>query len=372
VKKCGDGVLTPSHVSAVTEHKWKDGWKTLEPVKLYSGSRLLSKSPSGKKITTNVIFHGRLPVDLYDLILLHLPVYDIPQFSRCSRTLARVVKDGVHWEHRWRVLGVENYKLGAVLDDLEKDVINKNAEQTKVLDTKSNGPATLEVEDEGDFGDFSVVALNESTTGMFPTPTQNVFASSTPTPTNAFTILAPKSPTVPIPTSTTSNLSLSSRAQFIRACTLIKKTLLPPLSSPPHLILSTLFPPPNTPSISHQSQTLLLLLLFLSEQSHPIRSWPTLRITLKGAVDRFEAGLLTTFEYAHGKGDEDAMKEAAEAGWRVWWAARSGAERERVSAWEIGRVWIEKQEVFYDIGVRDALKNFSWVASFISCSFLLC
>jgi recyclin-1 len=339
-----------------------DGWKTLEPVQLYSGSRLLSKSPSGKKITTNAIFHGRLPVDLYDPILLHLPVYDIPQFSRCSRTFARVVKDGVHWEHRWRALGVDNCGLGAVLDDLEKDVISKNAEQTKVLDTKSNGPATLEVDDEDDFGDFSVVALNESTTGMFPTPTQNIFGS-TPTPTNAFTILAPsappKSPAVPFPTSTTSNISLSSRALFIRAFTLIKKALLPPLSSPPHLILSTLFPPPNPPNIVHQSQTLLLLLLFLSEQSHPIRSWPTLRITLKGAVDRFEAGLLTTFEYAHGKGDEEAMKEAAEAGWRVWWAARSGIERERVSAWEIGRVWIEKQEVFYDIGVRDALKNFS-------------
>jgi hypothetical protein len=38
---------------------------------------------------------------------------------------------------------------------------------------------------------------------------------------------------------------------------------------------------------------------------------------------------------------------------------RRAGKSECVAVGEIGRVWVEKQEGFYDIGVRDALKNFS-------------
>jgi recyclin-1 len=315
---------------------------------------LLSKSGQGKsRIKTNAIFHGRLPRDLYDLILVHLPVFDIPQFSRCSRTLARIVKDGDHWEYRWKALGVQQNGLGPILNDLEQQVINSNATKTT---TPIAGPATIEVESEDDFGEFSMVSLVNSTSGMFPSPASNGFLI--PTPTNAFTILGPR-PVVPLPTQATSNLA--NRPQFIRAFTLIKKFLLPSLSSPPHLILSSLFPPPNRHSIEHQSRVLLLLLVFLSSYVQPVRDWYTLRTTLKGAADRFEANLLSSFEFAYGKNDEMAMKETASAGWRVWQGARSPKEQEKVRDWEIGRVWIEKQEVFYDAGQMDSLRNFSSV-----------
>jgi recyclin-1 len=78
-------------------------------------------------------------------------------------------------------------------------------------------------------------------------------------------------------------------------------------------------------------------------------------------VDRFEANLLATFEFAQGKNDETGMKVSASAGWRVWEGSRTLKERERFREWEIGRVWIEKQEVFYEGGQRDPLNNFSSV-----------
>ena len=81
--------------------------------------------------------------------------------------------------------------------------------------------------------------------------------------------------------------------------------------------------------------------------------WETLSAALRAAVDRFEDGLLTAFDVADGKGDEKAMAEAAEASWEVW--DGSGGE------WELGRVWAEKLEIFYEQSKWKPLDNFTYV-----------
>jgi len=58
-------------------------------------------------------------------------------------------------------------------------------------------------------------------------------------------------------------------------------------------------------------------------------------------MDRFDASLLSAFDVADGKGDEAAMKEAAESSWELW---------DSVGDWEMGKVWAEKREIFYQHG----------------------
>jgi recyclin-1 len=98
------------------------------------------------------------------------------------------------------------------------------------------------------------------------------------------------------------------------------------------------------------------LFLYLSPAIQPLRNWPSLRATLRSAADRFEASLLTAFETADSSKDEEGMKEAAWSSWEVW-DSRQNAE------WEIGRIWTEKREVFYEGGKWDPLKNFTYVHS---------
>ena len=57
------------------------------------------------------------------------------------------------------------------------------------------------------------------------------------------------------------------------------------------------------------------------------------------------------FDVADGKGDEVGMREAAEASWEVW----DGTGRE----WELGKVWAEKREIFYEQSKWKPLDNFT-------------
>lgn len=323
-----------------------DKFATLEPIRLYSNPAVPSPPPSNRfslhrQSTIPPSSHsrtksyapfqliGRLPVDLHIHILTYLAVPDIPAYARASRALANLAKDERVWEARWKAFGVEKHKLVDVLDALdEKQKVQNGLERT-------HAPPTLATESlDDDFGDFaSINAPAADEMGDFV----GAFSISTPRTPAAFA-QGPSS-------------IKTCRAQYIRAHTLLKP-LVPALSSPPHAVLSNLFPSP-APSLRHQAHTLRLLTLFLSPLVKPLRNWETLSAALRAAVDRFEDGLLTAFDVADGKGDEKAMAEAAEASWEVW--DGSGGE------WELGRVWAEKLEIFYEQSKWKPLDNFTYV-----------
>ena len=127
------------------------------------------------------------------------------------------------------------------------------------------------------------------------------------------------------------------------------------LSSPPHAILASLFPSvPGVPPIPilQQSRILHLLLLWLSPQIQPLRIWSDLNASLRSAIDRHEANLLAAFDIAESRKDDKGMTEAAEASWEVF---------DGVGEWELGRVWAEKREVFYEAAKWNPMDNLTYV-----------
>lgn len=312
-----------------------DKFTTLEPVRLYptgapTSSRLLGRGTVKTPASQHLI--GRLPIDLHIAILSYLPTPDIPAYSRCSRVVSSLARDERVWKTKWQHLGVDEHGLGCVLDELET-LMKGRAAHSRTL-----APPTLDVDIvDDDFGDFTsgvvAPALPVEEMGDF---VGAAFSSRTP--------VLPSKPTY--------------RQMYIRAHNLLKP-LLPSLSSPPHLILSTLFPPP-APPVLEQSQTLHLLSLFLSPLVQPVRNWELCHGSLRSAIDRFEANLLSAFDAADSKRDEQGMREAASASWEVW-EGHDSRGRMQVSEWEMGKVWGEKREVFYEQGRWNPLDNFTWV-----------
>ncbi|KIK51995.1 hypothetical protein GYMLUDRAFT_78020 [Collybiopsis luxurians FD-317 M1] len=140
----------------------------------------------------------------------------------------------------------------------------------------------------------------------------------------------------------------TSRGQYIRVHNLLKP-LINTLSLPPHIILTKLAAA-VTPSLCLEASMLRLLSLFLSSTIQPVRKWKENKAALRSAMDRFDTNLLAAFDQADEKGNEKGMQEAAEASWLVW----DGAEGD----WEMGKVWAEKREIFYD-QPWDPLANFT-------------
>ncbi|KAJ3874198.1 exocyst complex component Sec10-like protein [Lentinula edodes] len=297
-----------------------DKFKTLEPLKLYSPPA--SASPI-RKATVAPQFVGKLPSDLHLLILSYLPVPDFPAYARCSHATAALAESEKLWETRWKSLKMDNKGLGAVLNDLEEHAKGRAAE------SRAAAPPTITVDDE--FGDFASVDVPPDEMGDFVGAFQN--------------------PTTPMSASLwTNNFKSTStfRGQYIRVHNLLKpltKTLL----SPAHIILNDLAAA-VTPSLRSEASTLRLLFLFLSQSIQPVRKWREYRTALRSAMDRFDANLLAAFDNADERGDENGMREAAESSWLVW----DGAD----SDWEMGKVWAEKREIFYD-QPWDPLANFT-------------
>jgi recyclin-1 len=180
-----------------------------------------------------------------------------------------------------------------------------------------------------DFGDFAPVQ-NSSTMGGFVGERNPIFATVSSI-------------------STPSHLSLYARVHKLL------KPYIHSLLSAPHSILSSLFPsPPGAEPIPLlvQSRTLHLLLLWLSPSIQPLYDWESLHASLRSAVDRYEASLLGTFDAADSRSDEKGMREAAEASWEVW---------DGKGEWEMGRVWAEKREIFYEAGRWKPMDNFTCV-----------
>ncbi|THH29168.1 hypothetical protein EUX98_g5028 [Antrodiella citrinella] len=304
-----------------------DKFTALEPVKLYSPpggvSSKLSRLSGAHKPPAPFQLIGRLPVDVYLLILTYSSIPDLPALSRVSRALGNLCKDERVWEARWTRFAAGNLHLSTILDDLENKARTQNAVR------KSNLPPTLSVDGaDDDFGDFTSVNAPPDEMGDF------VGAFSSAVITGPSISITPKA---------------TFRSRYIRAHNLLQ-TLLPALSSPPHAVMTALFPAP-VPGLSTQAHVLRLLSSFLSTKVKPVRAWETLQSSLRAASDRFDDGLLTAFDTCDSKGDEEGMKEAAQASWDVW----DGSSKH----WELARAWADKREIFYDQSKWHGLDNFT-------------
>ncbi|KAJ7695956.1 f-box protein pof6 [Mycena rosella] len=302
---------------------------TLEPVRLYNsatttGARLLSRTQQPKPSATPPLV-GRLPSDLHLLILSYLPIPDFPAYARCAHATAGLSRAEGVWEARWKALGIETHKLASVLDDLE------SRERGQAAASRAAAPPTIPVDDE--FGDFASVdvlsapSLDEmgDFVGDFGTP------------------LTPRMPVSSTPSKPTY------RTMFMRAHSLLKP-LTSALASPPHVILTELSSILSSPSLRQESLTLHLLSLFLSPRIKPLRKWDAMYSSLRSAMDRFDANALAGFDAADSRDDEKDMREAAESSWEVW---------DGNGDWEMGKVWAEKREIFYQQGQWRPLDNFT-------------
>lgn len=321
-----------------------DKFKALEPVKLYS-----SNNPSQKAQKPQYRLIGRLPEDLHLLILQSLPVPDIPAYARVSRPLSRLTASDSLWEERWKALYIKEHTFEPILDQLEQ------ATRKSTSAAQASQPPTVKVDDEfGDFASGQTSAEPAFSSGKG----QDFFSSEEMGDFVGGTFASPAIPSLstrfPVTTDTIPSAP-SSRSNYIRAHSLLKP-LTTALSSPPHLILTVLFPAPS-PSLHYQSKVLHLLACFLSPRIQPFRNTETLSSALRAAADRFEATLLAAFEDADGRGDEAAMREAAEASWEVWDPNAGSGSGE----WELGRVWAEKREIFYMGGTHKPMDNFTYV-----------
>ncbi|KAG8999124.1 F-box protein: endocytic membrane traffic, recycling ReCYcling 1 [Tulasnella sp. JGI-2019a] len=332
-----------------------DKWAALEPVRLYdspaprgrpsslsAASRMLGRS---RPILPRQSYIGPLPVDIHVIIVSHLPIIAIPVYARASRATAAVCRDERIWKKHWNSLGVERYNLAGTLERIKEG-----------RGTRGGGPATMNVveqdviDDEDDFGAFasaSAKTLGSASPSMafgnydaFGQPVFNQHGGAGSMPADPETY----------------------RQKYMQAHCALKPSL-PALLSAPHLILPILFPSLDAEtskrssidnsspySIIDQSRILRLLALFLSPAIQPVIAWPSLLAALKSAVDRFETSLLTAFDTADRRGSEEDMRDAAWASWEVY---------DGRSEWEMGKVWAEKKEIFYEAGKWDPIKNIS-------------
>ncbi|KAG9017515.1 F-box protein: endocytic membrane traffic, recycling ReCYcling 1 [Tulasnella sp. 427] len=346
-----------------------DKWATLEPVRLHSSggtptgpssskstlapSRLLARTSVLRPKIASIPYFGPLPIDIHIQIISHLPITSVPSYARVSRAAAALCRDEKIWEKHWAALGVEKHGFEAVLDRLDRE----REERNKGILSKS--PATINVveqdviEDEDDFGAFA-------TATTVPRP-----SASNSFDFGGFVGVSPLEPKAAQESLTLVNRVLDSskgtfRERYKRAHTLLKP-LLPALLSAPHVILTNLFPQriesdSSSDTLRYQSQVLHILSLFLSPAIQPVLAWPSLLSALRAAIDRFDASLLTAFDEADRKGHEAIMKDASWASWEVFQGTSAGAAPKARSLfgggggseWEMGRVWAEKKEIFYE------------------------
>ncbi|KIK80994.1 hypothetical protein PAXRUDRAFT_833174 [Paxillus rubicundulus Ve08.2h10] len=286
---------------------------------------------------------GRLPADVHILVLTYLPVPDIGRYARASKATSRLARDERVWESRCIDLAAEKLGLALILDAIEAREVAKKENQK----TNLQGPATLAVSslDDEDFGDFTSASTAPRAlvdlTGSGPL--HNTYGPEKPTPTF--------------------------RAKYIRAHALLLP-LLPTPNAPPHLILASLNSPSPSSSVSTsstvltQARTLHLLARFLSPAVKPVSTWDLRLASLQASLDRFDAGLLTAFDSADTEGDEERMREVAAASWEVRICVyvsrgRSSRGSRTNPEWEMGRVWAEKREVFYEQAKWNPLGNFT-------------
>ncbi|WWD19726.1 hypothetical protein CI109_104190 [Kwoniella shandongensis] len=347
----------------------------LKPSKPSSGARgsISSSIPGGSGPSI-----GRWPEEVVLRIIGFLPIPDLPNVARASRSLARLVKDERGWEVRCKLLELgPDTSASPRRDGQQKQLLptprkasssqqHRNSIQPDddFGDFSTQGNDTFE---DVDFGDFEAAKPNGRGGGGsskeqslldfddLPLPSRPTGAGTSGGRTTGFFALTPATPKLG------GSFPSHPPGPYYRAYKAHHNALLPLCrhlrSSPsPSSTLSLLFPPsPITaipPPLPAQSDILLSLLLFLSPRIQPLRDWGFLRQALLAAADRFDSTCLVAFEVADGKKDEAGMKLAAESSWKVWEAGGGGRDK-----WECGRVWVEKREVFYDTARWDPLEN---------------
>ncbi|KLO12724.1 hypothetical protein SCHPADRAFT_829144 [Schizopora paradoxa] len=349
-----------------------DKFATLEPVKLYAPSTPsraaflggFSSSKSNANANANrgqTILHlvGRLPTDLHLHVLEYLAIPDIPAYSRACRAFSEFARDERVWETKWGLLNLEALHLDEVVDELEK--IKQPSQAIDIVDnTVDDGD-----DDFGDFASASSTAHSNTMNNPQSLPLQGGGLSLSSHP----AVLFPE---------TSSSSKPTFRSRFIRLHALLRPYL-PHLLSPPHLVLTSLFPPsPPPPPLVKQAQIIHLIARYLAPSVAPVRQHATLASSLRAAIDRFQASLLSAFDradtvsdYTGDDGqevsgrDENTLREAARASWEVWEgrlpSLGSGGSSlfssPKVSDWEMGRVWCEKREIFYEQGRWKPLDN---------------
>jgi recyclin-1 len=324
-----------------------DKFKALEPVRLYQQTSSPSQKPNRPPPRPIGPLVGRLPQHIHLLIFDFLPVPDYPAYFRTCRAVSRFASSEEIWGPRYQRLRMEESGLASALDGLEARVkgLKENAQAL--------APPTLAVDDE--FGDFTT-----ANSGLVPSGSLDLFAPAAPDELGDFVGGSSLSPGAPVQPPI-----VTSRSQYIRVHNLLKP-LTPALLDPPHQILTNLFATSQVP-LREQARIIHLLFLFLSPRISPLRSSSALLSGLRAAADRFDSALLTAFEAADSRADEEDMRHAAEASWEVWTASQHAAQPSSSafgtnSEWEMGRVWAEKREIFYTAGDYKPRDNFTYVA----------
>lgn len=299
-----------------------DKFTALEPVRLNgpsttSNARTVPSKGSAKPAAP-VALIGILPTEVHLLILSYLPIPDFPAYGRCCKATARLIRDESIWADRWNALGIERHGLQQVVDALE----------ALAHGARASAPPTLAVDDE--FGEFASAGNGNAFVGSF----NNM--SFVPQDLAAAVTLTGKP----------SHVSL-----FKRAHTALKPVC-KVLTASPHETLTALDAFLSSKLLRQKAMLLHLLSLYLSPIVKPLQQWESMSSSLRLSMDRFEATLLSAFDVADGKGDEARMREAAESSWEVW---------DRTGDWEMGKVWAEKRELFYESGKWDPMANFTYV-----------
>ncbi|WVO18527.1 hypothetical protein L204_106246 [Cryptococcus depauperatus] len=325
---------------------------------------------------------GKWPEGILLRIIQLLAIPDLPNVARASKSFAGLVKDERGWEWRCKLLGLTPESNISVLSP-EKDSPLKSGISPLAKSLPNKKPPMVDDEfgdfgqgndvfEDVDFEDFETArpygglngAKAEQMTnsneislldfGDLPLPSRPIGSGITPRTTGFFAL-------TPSTTDYQSILPSHNIGPYYCAYKshhISKKPLCLHLrnSPSPSSTISLLFPPSAATGLSltlpYQSSVLLSLLHFLSPLIQPLRDWGFLRQALLAACDRFDSSCLVAFEAADGKSDEEAMRLAAESSWKVWEAG--GGHRER---WELGRVWVEKREVFYDTARWDPGEN---------------
>ncbi|KAF9458630.1 exocyst complex component Sec10-domain-containing protein [Collybia nuda] len=376
---------------------------TLEPVRLYSRAFASNPVPStqdvappppmiGRILASTPI--GRLPALIHAQIIRYLPVPDIPAYARVCRSANAVVEDEEFWARRWKVLRIVSHEKQDVEDSpgsgKAKEGTTPFEEVLDLLEGRGQEKSGLEkaasvaiVEAEVDeFGDFAEADLGGQHIRLAGDDEMGDFVgggSGGGGGFGGFNLFGSTPAPEPLPLPVTTKQPSTTKQLYKRAHILLKPLAVTALSpsTPPHQVLTALgayitpamvSPPPSAssslmsathstqPTLLTQSTLLALLARFLSPNLQPLRNWAVFGSALRTAMDRFDASLLAAFDGADGRGDEAGMREAAEASWGVWTALEGGGI---VGAgdWEMGKVWAEKREIFYEQGKWDPLDN---------------
>lgn len=326
-----------------------DKWTTLEPVKLYgSGSGAATPSSTRPKAPPNPNLYARyigpLPVDIHIIVLQFLPVTSLPTYALGSRALAQLLHDERIWKRKCDFLRLQDPSISSLLAKLENPAAT--------ADFGQRPPPVLEVQavEEDDFGDFASAPLAATLNSNGFNDSARSYGNQALSPITASVFVDASSDVKPI-----------LRTIYIHAHRLLRELSLRLPNTAPHLLLNSLFPPPHTPPLQQQAQTLALMMRYLSKPIQPLLKWPEIRSILASAIDRFQAGVLAAFEAADGQNDETLMSETASSSWEVWAVEEEASSRNSLvkNEWELGRVWAEKLEIFYEGSQWDPSENFT-------------